>query len=122
MTTFSAIGIVAEDLKASVEFYRGLGLDIPEQEGPHWEWTGPGGVRIMWDAADFFREHNKGWTPASGGPALALAFECQDPAEVDALHDAAATSVAKPFTAPWGQRYASIADPDGNQVDLFATL
>jgi uncharacterized glyoxalase superfamily protein PhnB len=27
-----------------------------------------------------------------------------------------------PFDAPWGQRYASIHDPDGNAVDLFAPL
>jgi uncharacterized glyoxalase superfamily protein PhnB len=24
--------------------------------------------------------------------------------------------------APWGQRYATILDPDGNIVDLFALL
>lgn len=30
-------------------------------------------------------------------------------------------SVAKqPFDAPWGQRYATVLDPDGNAVDLFA--
>jgi uncharacterized glyoxalase superfamily protein PhnB len=25
-----------------------------------------------------------------------------------------------PFDAPWGQRYASVNDPDGNGVDLYA--
>ena len=28
----------------------------------------------------------------------------------------------KPYDAPWGQRYATILDPDGNMVDLFAPL
>lgn len=27
-----------------------------------------------------------------------------------------------PFDAPWGQRYATVLDPDGNGVDLFAPL
>jgi uncharacterized glyoxalase superfamily protein PhnB len=28
----------------------------------------------------------------------------------------------QPYDAPWGQRYATVADPDGNWVDLFAPL
>ena len=28
----------------------------------------------------------------------------------------------EPYDAPWGQRYATILDPDGNMVDLFALL
>jgi uncharacterized glyoxalase superfamily protein PhnB len=27
-----------------------------------------------------------------------------------------------PFDAYWGQRYATVLDPDGNAVDLFARL
>jgi uncharacterized glyoxalase superfamily protein PhnB len=27
-----------------------------------------------------------------------------------------------PWDAFWGQRYATVLDPDGNQVDLFAPL
>jgi len=27
-----------------------------------------------------------------------------------------------PYDAPWGQRYATVLDPDGNMVDLFAPL
>ena len=27
-----------------------------------------------------------------------------------------------PFDAPWGQRYATVEDPDGTSVDLFAPL
>jgi uncharacterized glyoxalase superfamily protein PhnB len=27
-----------------------------------------------------------------------------------------------PWDAFWGQRYATVADPDGNHVDLFAWL
>jgi catechol 2,3-dioxygenase-like lactoylglutathione lyase family enzyme len=28
----------------------------------------------------------------------------------------------EPYDAFWGQRYANVADPDGNAVDLFAPL
>jgi uncharacterized glyoxalase superfamily protein PhnB len=28
----------------------------------------------------------------------------------------------EPWDAFWGQRYASVIDPDGNAVDLFAPL
>jgi uncharacterized glyoxalase superfamily protein PhnB len=27
-----------------------------------------------------------------------------------------------PFDAPWGQRYATVVDPNGTSVDLFAAL
>ena len=31
-------------------------------------------------------------------------------------------STLDPWDAPWGQRYASVADPDGGAVDLYAPL
>ena len=31
-------------------------------------------------------------------------------------------SALAPFDAPWGQRYATVLDPDGNSVDLYAAL
>ena len=37
-----------------------------------------------------------------------------------ALTDAGFKAVKEPWEAFWGQRYAAVADPDGNQVDLFA--
>ena len=57
---------------------------------------------------------------------VALAFRCADPAEVDALHGALTAaghaSERVPWDAFWGQRYATVLDPDGNPVDLFAAL
>ncbi|MEC4019520.1 VOC family protein, partial [Streptomyces sp. H27-D2] len=32
------------------------------------------------------------------------------------------TGHKQPWDAFWGQRYASVQDPDGNTVDLFAAL
>jgi uncharacterized glyoxalase superfamily protein PhnB len=32
------------------------------------------------------------------------------------------TVVTAPWDAPWGQRYATVADPDGYRIDLYAPL
>lgn len=67
------------------------------------------------------------WSPPPPGPVRArLAFRSDEPAEVDRLHATAVgdghRSAVEPFDAFWGQRYASLLDPDGNPVDLFAEL
>jgi uncharacterized glyoxalase superfamily protein PhnB len=63
--------------------------------------------------------------PADRGR-IGLAFACEDAAEVDDTHRrivaAGHRSHLQPFDAPWGQRYASVLDPDGNVIDLFAPL
>jgi catechol 2,3-dioxygenase-like lactoylglutathione lyase family enzyme len=122
------IGIVTAELSASLAFYRQLGLDIPEAgaaEG-HVEATLPGGLRIAWDTVDTVRSFDPTWTAPTGGPAMGLAFLCDSPAEVDKTHATLVTagyrSHQDPWDAFWGQRYASIEDPDGNPVDLFAPL
>jgi len=37
-----------------------------------------------------------------------------------AITNAGFTGKKAPWDAFWGQRYACVLDPDGNQVDLFA--
>jgi catechol 2,3-dioxygenase-like lactoylglutathione lyase family enzyme len=121
------VGIVARDMRASLEFYRRLGLDIPEgaEDEPHAEVTTPSGLRVAWDAAELIRRIDPEWTDPSGGHRVALAFLCPDPAGVDAKYQELAVlgfGHKDPWDAFWGQRYASVKDPDGNQVDLFAPL
>ena len=57
---------------------------------------------------------------------ISLAFLCDGPDEVDRVYDAirdAGHGVERPpFDAFWGQRYATVLDPDGNSVDLFAAV
>jgi uncharacterized glyoxalase superfamily protein PhnB len=66
------------------------------------------------------------WTKPTGGNNVGLAFLCDSPAHVDKTHqelvDAGYTSHKEPWDAFWGQRYACVEDPDGNVVDLFASL
>ena len=57
---------------------------------------------------------------------VGLAVECESPADVDAvwqqLISLGVELVREPWDAFWGQRYASVKDPDGNNVDLYAAL
>ena len=65
------------------------------------------------------------WERATGNQ-LALAFECESPAEVDERYEqivaAGFVGEKEPWDAFWGQRYAQVRDPDGVPVDLFAAL
>jgi catechol 2,3-dioxygenase-like lactoylglutathione lyase family enzyme len=125
----SAIGIVVSDLPRSLAFYRALGFDIPDgaEDAPHVEVALPGGLRLLFDTEDTIRSFDPDWTPpASGSGRSGLALECADPAEVDAVYAAMVAAGheghLEPWDAFWGQRYASLHDPDGFGVDLFAAL
>ena len=125
---FDAIGIVVQDMGRSLALYRRLGLDLPaEADGePHVEATLPGGLRVLFDTVETIRSFEPEWTPPSGGHRMGLAFRCETPAEVDRVY-AELTALGyeghkAPWDAFWGQRYAVIHDPDGNSVDLFASL
>lgn len=125
MPHLDAIGIVSADLGASVRFYRLLGLQIPEPGDDHLEVVLPNGLRLMFDSLELVRQLDPEWVDPAGRP-IALAFRCVSAHEVDETHarivDAGFRSKAAPFDAFWGQRYATVLDPDGNAVDLFADL
>jgi catechol 2,3-dioxygenase-like lactoylglutathione lyase family enzyme len=122
----AAVGIVASDLHRSLDFYRLLGLAIPEPDGPHVEIELPGGNRLLFDTEEVIAGMHPGWTPPTSAGRLVLAFGVSAPADVDTvfsrLTDAGHTGALAPFDAPWGQRYATVVDPDGTSVDLFAAL
>jgi uncharacterized glyoxalase superfamily protein PhnB len=122
----AAIGIVSGDLARSAAFYRLLGVDVPEPDGDHLEVTLTSGVRLMFDDVELMQKLDPNRRPAEGGPAIVLAFECASPVEVDETHArivaAGFESKNAPFDAFWGQRYGTVLDPDGNAVDLFASL
>ena len=127
MPRLDAIGLVVEDMAEAMDFYRKLGLEFTmgtEADG-HVEAGGPGGLRIMFDTEESVKSFSS-WEAPSGSHRTALAFLCEGPAEVDRLHleltVGGARSHLPPFDAPWGQRYATVLDPSGNAVDLFAPL
>jgi uncharacterized glyoxalase superfamily protein PhnB len=122
-----AIGMVASDLAATIAFYRALGCDLPDPDagelGDHIE-CDLGGVRLMFDTEEVVRSFSdESW---SGAGRITLAAQCDSPADVDRLHDQLAAmgrgSQLAPFDAFWGQRYASVLDPDENRLHLYAPL
>ncbi len=125
---FDAIGIVVSNMTASVAFYRLLGLSFPEgseAEG-HVEGVLPGGARLMLDTEELVRSFAPDFRPPSGVGRIGLAFLCEDPSEVDRVYasvlEAGHDGERAPWNAFWGQRYATVLDPDGTGVDLFAPL
>lgn len=127
MPTFDAIGVIATDLPATLAFYRLLGLEVPEgaESEPHVEIPLSDGLRLMVDPVSTIERFST-YEPATGGRNVALAFRCDSPAEVDATFERVTTGghgvKEAPFDAFWGQRYATVLDPDGNPVDLYAAL
>lgn len=125
---FDLIGLVVDDMARSLAFYRRLGFDIPAAADtePHVEATLSGGLRVAWDTVATIQSFMPDWRPGAGGHRISMAFVCDGPADVDATY-AALTADGydghlEPWDAFWGQRYASVLDPDGNLVDLFAAL
>lgn len=127
MARIDFIGLVVADMATSLRFYRRLGLAVPADEDgeAHVEFDLSVGMRLAWDTIEGIRSFDPDWQP-QGGNRITLAFRCDTPADVDRLY---AELVAEghhghrePWDAFWGQRYASVADPDGGTVDLYAPL
>lgn len=126
--TSAVFQVFCADLQRSLEFYRLLGLQVAEPDGPpHVAVSLPGGNTLSFDVDDTIADMHPGWAPPpASNSRLALALGVATPAEVDGLF-ARVTAAGHegplpPYDAPWGQRYATVADPDGNWVDLFAPL
>ncbi len=127
---FDAIGVTVSDLDAALEFYRRLGLEVtfPPGDGGHAELGLPGGLRLMLDTDELRASIDPSWEPPGrDAPRRStLAFRCDSAADVDHryadLTGAGYEGKLAPWDAFWGQRYAVVRDPDGNDVDLFAPL
>lgn len=124
--TAATVEIFARDVPRSVEFYRLLGLAVPDpgEPDPHVEVELPGGNRLAFDAEQTITGMHPDWSPPDSAGRVAIAFGLASPADVDAMFErltkAGHPGSLQPFDAPWGQRYATVLDPDGNLVDLFA--
>jgi uncharacterized glyoxalase superfamily protein PhnB len=121
------VGMVVRDMAAALRFYRLLGLDVPPnvESEPYVEVITPNGYRISWNSLEMVKSIDADWVEPVG-QRISLAFKCDSPGEVDALYGRIVASGyaghREPWDAFWGQRYAQVADPDGNLVDLFAPL
>jgi uncharacterized glyoxalase superfamily protein PhnB len=125
-TLLNGIGIVATDMARTLDFYRRLGLDVPDTpDAGHVDIALPNGFRLMIDSEDEMRKFLPDWVSRPGN-VFSLAFQCSSPAEVDKLYDemvgAGHHGDKEPWDAFWGQRYAKLLDPNGVVVDLYCPL
>ena len=123
---FKQLDLIAEDMDATIAFYRELGLDIPEDAiwrtstgAHHVDLTMPGGMVLHFDSEALTKHYDQGWKPPTGrGTRSVFTFKVESRAEVDRIHDklvaAGHESSQPPFDAFWGARYTIIVDPDGH--------
>lgn len=120
----SAVAVTAADLPRAVAFYELLGFRFPAF-GPEEVHVQTEGVPALMIDEHVFMTGLLGEPPRPGNHA-AIALRADAPAGVDEavarVSAAGHTVVSAPFDAPWGQRYATVADPDGYRIDLFAPL
>jgi catechol 2,3-dioxygenase-like lactoylglutathione lyase family enzyme len=122
------VGVIVADMGRALAFYRRLGLDIPSSADgePHVEVPLGGGLRLAFDTIETIRSFDSSWAGTSGSPRMSIGLRCDSPAEVDKtyaeLTAAGHEGHLAPWDAFWGMRYATVHDPDGNAVDLFAAL
>jgi catechol 2,3-dioxygenase-like lactoylglutathione lyase family enzyme len=125
------IGLVVQDMHTSLEFYRRLGLAIPEgsEQRSH--------VQIKMGGLTFFLDSNPArWDPGFGaqpdpGPGAAadryssiLEFYLKERATLEAKYAELTGFGYQGYRAPYengfGMYFAMIKDPDGNTILLSA--
>lgn len=120
---------VVGDMTRSLAFYRLLGLEIPLEADneANVEITAPNGYILSWSAeAMMIQAGGEKWANLPARGRVRLGFQCDSPAEVDAVYArmkaAGYASESAPWDAFWGQRFAQLLDPDGGLVDIYAPL
>ncbi len=115
------------DRPTTLDFYRTLGLPIPQEanteENVDSESEGAIVLGFLTEARAAQADPN---FVAQTSSSLNLQFECGSPAEVNAtfarLVAAGYAAYTQPWDTFWGQRFARITDPDNCIVDLYAPL
>ncbi len=128
--TLDHIDLVVADVQASVEFYRRLGVDIPDEavwaqngDTHHVEVVLPNGLRLGIDSIAMTKGYDPGWEQAEGGRNIFI-FSAPNREAVDEIFGrmiaAGYESYKEPFDVFWGARYAILNDPDGNHVGVMS--
>ena len=123
------VNLVVRDMRASIAFYRRLGVAMEESQLPEWaphhaSAMLPNGMRLELDSVEFARQWNPGLKDVGSGAVFFFGVESRE--EVDRLFATMTASGYKaqkpPEDAFWGARYAIIDDPDGNPVGLMSAI
>jgi catechol 2,3-dioxygenase-like lactoylglutathione lyase family enzyme len=119
------VNLVVRDMPAAVEFYRRLGLDIPDRppwDADHRSAETSGAIDFDLDSTEFTAK----WNAGSTGAAATLVFKVSSREAVD-RHYAELTGAGHkgqqpPYDAFWGARFAVVEDPDGNPVGIMSPI
>ena len=120
----SMVGLIVDDMAAALDFYRRLGLEIPEgaETEPFVQIQMESGVTIFWDTF-FAKRHYPEMEQPSGGSRVMLEFFLEDESAVDAKFEEL-TELGHPGPMrpeqTVGPYAAMVEDPDGNIVLLTA--
>jgi hypothetical protein len=112
------VGVVAGDSAKSQEFYRRLGVAVPEGSAaePHVEVKMSGGLTFFINAA--------GRAGIANSPRVVFEFYLKERPAVDAKYAEITgfgyESYRAPFVTSFGMYFAFVKDPDGNLVLLSA--
>lgn len=121
------VGVIVEDMPRAVEFYRRLGLAVPDDA------EGKQHVEIPMGGMTFFlstKTANARWDPAriepaSGGYRIVLEFYLETRDALDAKYEELTGFGYEGHCAPYqvtpGLRFALVDDPDGNTILLSAS-
>ena len=125
--SLQTIGIIVADMGKTLQFYRILGLPIPEGLDAEFnvDYETPAGLTLGFLTEAAARQADPTFvTPV--GQSMNLQFMADSPAAVDEVYHnltaAGYESHAQPWDAYWGQRFARVKDPDGRIVNLYAHL
>ena len=126
------LNLVVADMARSIDFYRAIGLEIPDdtlwrtQTGVHHvEIKMPNGFELALDSQALAAVYNAGWQePRGGGDRTVMSFRFADAKGVDGVFERIVAlghgSSQPPYYTFWGSRYAIVVDPDGNHVGLMS--
>lgn len=126
------VNLVTADVSASVEFYRLLGVEIPDVD-PRWDGRHRNAVMpegAQEDASLHLDIDHRSFAEEWGGPDVPsgalIGFRVASREGVDALYERVIAvghrGVREPFDAFWGARYAIVLDPSGVAVGLMSPV
>jgi catechol 2,3-dioxygenase-like lactoylglutathione lyase family enzyme len=126
---FDQFNLVVSDMAATVDFYRLLGLEIPDTlpawQNHHRTAVTAHGLDLDFDSEEFARKWNSGWPGRARGATGVLGFRLESREAVDEVYGRLTTAghhaQQAPHDAFWGARYAIVEDPDGNAIGLMSS-
>ncbi len=120
------VGIGVQNMSKSLDFYRRLGLALPEggEDQEHHEVKMKGEMTFFLDTRNIPSDNPE--LAGSGVKGALLEFYLEKRAAVDAkykeLIDSGYQSFHTPFVTPFGIYFALVNDPDGNTILLSGEL